>query len=200
MNDEYSLFSFSFKLQDGVKSNIILRIIMSILHSKKILGLGLILSPLLLATACSQNPNKAIAAVTDNTLNAISANQLAEQNKKIVVDFYEGVFQKHQVKAYADRYIGDKYIQHNPHVPDGKAPFVDYFIGHFKENPEAKSVIKRAVAEGDLVFLHVHSTQNAQDRGVAIVDIFRVENGKIVEHWDVQQAVPEQAANSNTMF
>ncbi|RZG48968.1 nuclear transport factor 2 family protein [Acinetobacter wuhouensis] len=173
---------------------------MSAFQSKKIIGLGLILSPLLLLTACSQNPNQAVAAVTDNTLNAISANQQATQNKKIVVDFYEGVFQKHQVKAYADRYIGDKYIQHNPHVPNGKAPFVDYFTGHFKENPEAKSVIKRAVAEGDLVFLHVHSTQNAQDRGVAIVDIFRVENGKIVEHWDVQQAVPEQAANSNTMF
>ena len=200
MNDEYSLFSFSVKLQDGVESNIILRIIMSAFQSKKIIGLGLILSPLLLLTACSQNPNQAVAAVTDNTLNAISANQQATQNKKIVVDFYEGVFQKHQVKAYADRYIGDQYIQHNPHVPDGKAPFVDYFTGHFKENPEAKSVIKRAVAEGDLVFLHVHSTQNAQDRGVAIVDIFRVENGKIVEHWDVQQAVPEQAANSNTMF
>lgn len=173
---------------------------MQTFQSKKFLGLGLILSPLLLLTACNQNPNQTVATVTNNTLNAISANQQATQNKKIVVDFYEGVFQKHQVKAYADRYIGDKYIQHNPHVPDGKAPFVDYFTGHFKENPEAKSIIKRAVAEGDLVFLHVYSTQNAQDRGVAIVDIFRLENGKIVEHWDVQQAVPDQAVNSNTMF
>ena len=138
MNDEYSLFSFSVKLQDGVESNIILRIIMSIFQSKKIIGLALIFSPLLLLTACSQNPNQAVAAVTDNTLNAISATQQAAQNKKIVVDFYEGVFQKHQVKAYADRYIGEKYIQHNPHVPDGKAPFVDYFTGHFKENPEEK--------------------------------------------------------------
>lgn len=169
-------------------------------RSNKILSVGLILTPLLFLTACSQNPNRVAAAVTDNTLNAISATQQAEQNKKIVIDFYEGVFQKHLVKAYADRFIGDQYIQHNPHVPDGKAPFVNFFTGHFKENPEAKSVIKRAVAEGNLVFLHVHSTQNPQDRGVAIVDIFRVENGKIVEHWDVQQAVPEQSANTNTMF
>lgn len=173
---------------------------MSIKHPKKWLTLGLILSPALLLMACSQNPNQVATAVTNNTLNAISATQLAEQNKKIVTDFYEGVFIKHQVKDYANRYIGSQYIQHNPHVPDGKAPFVEYFTGYFKENSEAKSVIKRAVAEGDLVFLHVHSTQNAQDRGVAVVDIFRVENGKIVEHWDVQQNVPEPSANNNTMF
>lgn len=61
-------------------------------------------------------------------------------------------------------------------------------------------MIKRAVAEGNLVFLHVHSTMNPQDRGVAIIDIFRVENGKIVEHWDVRQSVPETSANQNTMF
>ena len=166
---------------------------------KKIVLSSTLLLPLIM-TACSQNPHQVAAAVNQQTLNAISATQQAENNKKIVTDFYEGVFLKHQVKAYADQYIGEKYTQHNPHVPDGKAPFVNYFTGHFKENPDAKSVIKRAVAEGDLVFLHVHSTQNAQDRGVAVVDIFRVENGKIVEHWDVQQEVPANAANSNTMF
>lgn len=165
---------------------------------KIVLSSTLLLS--LIMTACSQNPHQVAAAVNQQTLNAISATQQAENNKKIVTDFYEGVFLKHQVKAYADQYIGEKYTQHNPHVPDGKVPFVNYFTGHFKENPDAKSVIKRAVAEGDLVFLHVHSTQNAQDRGVAVVDIFRVENGKIVEHWDVQQEVPANAANSNTMF
>lgn len=165
---------------------------------KIVLSSTLLLS--LIMTACSQNPHQVAAAVNQQTLNAISATQQAENNKKIVTDFYEGVFLKHQVKAYADQYIGEKYTQHNPHVPDGKAPFVNYFTGHFKENPDAKSVIIRAVAEGDLVFLHVHSTQNAQDRGVAVVDIFRVENGKIVEHWDVQQDVPANTANINTMF
>lgn len=131
---------------------------------------------------------------------SVNPSQLAQNNKQIVIDFYEGVFLKHQVKTFADRHIGAVYIQHNPHVPDGKAPFVDHFTQYFKEQPQAKNTIKRAVAEGDLVFLHVHSTQNDQDRGTAIVDIFRVEHGKIVEHWDVQQAVPEQAANTNTMF
>lgn len=165
---------------------------------KKILVPLLFIS--LILTACSQNPAQPKTGTMTNSLNTFSKAQLAEQNKKIVTEFYEGVFLKHQVKAYADQYIGNQYIQHNPEVPDGKAPFVDFFTGYFKENPDAKSVIKRAVAEDDLVFLHVHSTQNAQDLGVAVVDIFRIENGKIVEHWDVQQDVPTPTANTNTMF
>lgn len=164
---------------------------------KKVFISSVILMPLFV-TACSQNPIQN----SQNTMppNVTSAQNLAAQNKKIVTDFYEGVFLKHQVQEYSDRYIGNQYIQHNPHVPDGKAPFVNYFTGYFKENPQAKNVIKRAIAEDDLVVLHVHSSQNAQDRGEAIVDIFRVQNGKIVEHWDVQQAIPEQSANRNTMF
>ena len=90
--------------------------------------------------------------------------------------------------------------QHNPEVPDGKAPFVGYFGGYFKENPESRARIVRSAADGDLVYLHVHSTNGKADRGQAVIDIFRVQDGKIVEHWDVIQAVPEQAANSNTMF
>ena len=117
-----------------------------------------------------------------------------------MVDFYEGVFSKHQVQTYSDRYIGTQYIQHNPYVADGKAPFVNYFTQYFKEHPQAKSTIKRVIADGDLVVLHVHSTQNAQDRGEAVVDIFRVEQGKIVEHWDVIQSIPAEYANRNTMF
>ncbi len=116
------------------------------------------------------------------------------------MDFYEGVFSKHQVQTYSDRYIGTQYIQHNPYVADGKAPFVNYFTQYFKEHPDAKNTIKRVVAEGDLVVLHVHSTQNAQDRGEAVVDIFRVEQGKIVEHWDVIQSIAAESANRNTMF
>lgn len=162
---------------------------------KLILTSALLLTTIPLLSACSQNPSTTQTAISEG----LTTTQAAE-NKKAVIDFYEGVFQKHQVAAYADRYIGNQYIQHNPHVPDGKAPFVNYFTQYFKENPQAKSVIKRAAADGDLVYLHVHSTQNADDRGTAIVDIFRLENGKIVEHWDVQQDVPADSANRNTMF
>jgi len=69
-----------------------------------------------------------------------------------------------------------------------------------KKIHKLKNEIKRAIAEGNLVVLHVHSTENKKDRGRAIIDIFRVENGKIVEHWDVIQNIPEQSKNSNTMF
>lgn len=148
-------------------------------------------------TACSSIPSNTTHL---NSSNQTLSDELSEQNKKIVVDFYEGVFLKHQVKAYADRYIGDQYIQHNPNVPDGKAPFVNFFTEKFSNNPAAKNVIKKAIAEKNLVVLHVHSTENDTDRGRAIIDIFRVKNGKIVEHWDVIQNIPEQSKNSNTMF
>ena len=148
--------------------------------------------------ACQQH-NPANSSVS-TTPSHHSASALTEQNKKIVVDFYEGVFSKHQVQPYSDRYIGTQYIQHNPYVADGKVPFVNYFTQYFKEHPNAKNTIKRVIAEGDLVVLHVHSTQNAQDRGEAVVDIFRVEQGKIVEHWDVIQSIPAESANRNTMF
>lgn len=123
-----------------------------------------------------------------------------ETNKKLVRDFYEMAFNQHKPTEAAKKYIGDKYIQHNPMVPNGAAAFYGYFEGHFKENPKSHVIIHRALADGDLVALHLNSKMNEQDPGRAIVDIFRVENGKIVEHWDVIQPVPDKTANGNTMF
>lgn len=78
---------------------------------------------------------------------------------------------------------------------------MDAFTPFLKEHPQSRAEIKRVVAEGDLVMLHVHSTLNPQDKGEAVVDIFRFdENGKIVEHWDVIQAVPEKTASGRSMF
>jgi predicted SnoaL-like aldol condensation-catalyzing enzyme len=122
-----------------------------------------------------------------------------EANRKLVIEFYDTVFNKHEVEKGA-AVIVDSYKQHNPMVPDGKKPFVDYFTGHFKENLQSKARIVRSAADGDLVYLHIHSTEKDGDRGRAIVDIFRVTDGKITEHWDVIQPVPETAANNNTMF
>ena len=125
---------------------------------------------------------------------------MQENNKKIVRDFYELAFNRHKPTEAAKKYIGDKYIQHNPYVPDGAAAFYGYFEGFFKEHPQSRVEIKRVLGDGDLVVLHLHSITDAKDRGRAIVDIFRVDNGKIVEHWDVTQDVPAQSANANTMF
>lgn len=122
-----------------------------------------------------------------------------EGNRTIVVDFYNRFFNDHDV-AGAGAVIVDDYKQHNPDVPDGKAPVVEYFTAYFKENPQSRARIVRSVAQDDLVWLHVHATNGPDDRGQAVLDIFRVKDGKITEHWDVIQDVPEKPANDNTMF
>jgi len=102
--------------------------------------------------------------------------------------------------AKARSYLGDRYIQHNPTARDGidglKA-FIDFLRTKF---PASHSEIKQAFADGNYVILHVHSVRLPGTLGRAIVDIFRLENGKVVEHWDVVQDIPQHPANSNTMF
>lgn len=122
-----------------------------------------------------------------------------ERNRQIVVDFYNRLF-KHRDALQAAQVLDEGYVQHNPYVPDGKAPFVDYFTAYFKAHPQASARIVRSAADGDLVYLHVHATERPSDRGQAIVDIFRVKDGRIMEHWDVIQDVPEHGENTNTMF
>ena len=124
--------------------------------------------------------------------------KVEEANRKLVVEFYDRFFNKHDVEAAS--VVAEDYRQHNPQVPDGKKPLVSFFTGFFKDNPQSKAEIVRTAADGDLVWLHVQATDGADDRGEAIVDVFRVKDGKIVEHWDVIQAVPKEAANKNTMF
>jgi predicted SnoaL-like aldol condensation-catalyzing enzyme len=125
---------------------------------------------------------------------------MTDQNKKLVRDFYDLASNQHKPREAAKRYIGDQYKQHNPFVPNGVAPFVEYFEGYFRDHPKSHVVFSHIVAEGDLVVLHLNSKADEKDRGRAIIDIFRVENGKIVEHWDVTQDVPEKTASGNTMF
>ena len=120
-------------------------------------------------------------------------------NKKNVVEFYDKAINQKDFDA-ASKYLGSRYIQHNPTAPDG-AEGLKGFIGFLKSKfPGAKSEIKRVFAEGDYVILHVHAVREPGTRGRAIIDIFRLENGKIVEHWDVAQDIPEKPANSNGMF
>lgn len=122
-----------------------------------------------------------------------------EANRALVTEFYNQFFNEHET-VESTRVIAEDYIQHNPGVPDGKAPFVDYFTGYFQDNPDYQSEIVRSAADGNLVWLHVHSTNGEEDLGRAVVDIFRVKDGMIVEHWDVIQPVPDESANDNTMF
>jgi predicted SnoaL-like aldol condensation-catalyzing enzyme len=122
-----------------------------------------------------------------------------EANKKLVVAFYDASINKKDFAA-ASRYLGTQYKQHNPTAHDGTEglkAFIEFLRARF---PNQHGEIKQVIAEGDLVVLHVHSTRGDNTPGRAIVDIFRVEHGKVVEHWDVIQDVPKKAANSNGMF
>lgn len=120
-------------------------------------------------------------------------------NKAAVLAFYEkGLNQKDADAAL--KYVGDRYVQHNPNAADGPEGFRK-FIAYLRDKfPQSHSEIKRVFTDGDYVILHVHAVREPGTWGSAIVDIFRLEQGKIVEHWDAVQPIPEQAANTNGMF
>jgi predicted SnoaL-like aldol condensation-catalyzing enzyme len=122
-----------------------------------------------------------------------------EANKKTVIEFYDAAINKKDFAA-ASKFMGPRYVQHNPNAPDGPEG-LKAFLGFLREKfPDYHSEIKHAFADGDYVIVHVHSVATVGSRGDAIVDIFKLENGKVVEHWDVIQEIPEKPANSNTMF
>jgi len=122
-----------------------------------------------------------------------------EQNKKTIVSYYETAFGGEPEKAVA-QYMGASYRQHNPEADDGPEAFIQFVHALRKANPDLKLLIKKVIAEGDTVVTHAHLVLKPDDRGVALADFFRLEDGKVVEHWDVIQAVPERSANPNGMF
>jgi predicted SnoaL-like aldol condensation-catalyzing enzyme len=122
-----------------------------------------------------------------------------EANKKTVVEFYEAGLNKKDFDA-ASKFFGPKYIQHNPGARDGIEGFKAFLAFLREKFPNSHSEIKKVFAEGDYVILHVHAVREPGTRGRAIVDIFRLENGKIVEHWDVAQDIPEKMPHNNGMF
>ena len=133
------------------------------------------------------------------TLSAAADAPNVEANRKAAVAFYEAAINRKDFDA-AVKYLGPQYKQHNPTAADGAEglkAFIEFLKARF---PAQRGEIKRVIAAGDLVVLHVHSTRGDNTPGRAIVDIFRLENGKVVEHWDVIQDIPEKAANSNGMF
>jgi predicted SnoaL-like aldol condensation-catalyzing enzyme len=130
-----------------------------------------------------------------------------DRNTATAVAYYTTAFNDGMPELAVDLYVGvdengqKLYIQHNPSAADGPEAFIN-FVNLFKGIfPDMHINIVRTLAECDLVVTHVHLTLFPGDRGLAAMDIFRFDNtGRIVEHWDVVQAVPEESQNDNGMF
>ena len=121
-----------------------------------------------------------------------------DRNRRNAIAFYETAYLGKPREA-VERYVGDVYIQHNPLVGDGKEAFVAYFEQMVREYPGKTIEFMRSVADGDLVALHTHQVWPGGDEYVTI-DFFRFDaDGKIVEHWDAIQPIPDTAANENGM-
>jgi len=125
-----------------------------------------------------------------------SLNQNAS-NKKMVADFYQELFGDKNPAAI-DQYVGDTYIQHNPSLPDGKDALKKAAAVWFKGQPKDTVDVKHLGADGNFVYIHTKSKRG--NKTFSIIDIFRVENGKITEHWDIMQEVPAKSANAHPMF
>jgi predicted SnoaL-like aldol condensation-catalyzing enzyme len=124
--------------------------------------------------------------------------EIAERNKKIVVEFYQKLFGDKDISVI-DQYIVEDYIQHNPIAADGRQPLKDIAVKWIANQPKTKVDFQKVVADGDLVILHIKS-KSFTGKDMSLIDIFRLKNGKIVEHWDIMQEVPEKSANPHPMF
>jgi predicted SnoaL-like aldol condensation-catalyzing enzyme len=123
-----------------------------------------------------------------------------ERNKQTVVDYYELAFNDKQPEQAVEKYLGPRYIQHNPQALDGAEAFIGFVRAFAGQFPELSIEIKRVVGDGDIVVTHGLIKTSADDPGTVAADFFRLENGKIVEHWDVLQPFPETSANDHPMF
>jgi predicted SnoaL-like aldol condensation-catalyzing enzyme len=126
-----------------------------------------------------------------------ASNQQLEANKKLVADMYQELFGDKNIDA-ADKYIVEDYIQHNPYATDGRAALKDVLRFWFKNAPKEKIDIQHIGADGN--FVYIHTRMKMGNRTSSVIDIFRIENNKVVEHWDVIQEVPEKSINPHPMF
>lgn len=152
------------------------------------------LAPLVLGTASCLNPAQ------ERTVNAIATrDELTERNRKIVAHFAELFYARRDVATAFATYVADDYIQHNPGASDGRAAAVAMLTPMFSRGG-ARFHVKKIVVDGDMAVIHLHGIPVPGTPGVAVFDMYRLADGKIVEHWDAVQPVPAEAANAHPMF
>jgi predicted SnoaL-like aldol condensation-catalyzing enzyme len=122
-----------------------------------------------------------------------------ERNRKVVADFAKMFYDERNVRGAFEKYVADGYIQHNPNIADGRAAAIAALQPMFSRQG-AQFDVKRILVDDDMAVIHLRGRGSASDLGGAVADIYRLKDGKIVEHWDVVQPVPEDPANDNTMF
>ncbi|MEM7359900.1 MAG: nuclear transport factor 2 family protein [Pseudomonadota bacterium] len=106
----------------------------------------------------------------------------------------------HRIKILRDECYSENFVEHAPYIKDGREALLSVFEGRYKKYPELSMSIKRVASEGDLVWIHLHVKHTPESLGAAGIHIFRMKEGKVVEHWGVNQPVPEKSQNDNTMF
>lgn len=122
-----------------------------------------------------------------------------EQNKELVMRFLNEFMIGQDIKVL-DELLGPSYKQHNPGLGHGKASLIKFFQDFWAIHPKPGYFLKRIIAENDLVAIHYQFKPDQEEEGYAIVDIFRIENDRLVEHWDVCQEMPADSLNDSPMF
>jgi predicted SnoaL-like aldol condensation-catalyzing enzyme len=140
-----------------------------------------------------------IAAFTLVSANAVAANCTLTP-KQVVTKFMTQFYVDKKVREAFETWVDPRYIQHNPMAETGRDPAIKFLEPFFATHPDIHYTIARVIADGNLVAVHSHGVFAPGDRGIAVVDILRVDGCKVMEHWDVVQPVPEKSANTNTMF
>ncbi|PHS27722.1 MAG: hypothetical protein COA85_04900 [Robiginitomaculum sp.] len=126
--------------------------------------------------------------------------KLEAENLKKAVHCIDLLENKQDLVASRLECFDENYIQHTPRIADGRDAVLDYFANRFETYPDYAMEIKRTSADEDLVWIHLHAKRTPDNLGAAVINIFRMKDGKFVEHWNVGQAVPKESKNNNTMF
>lgn len=124
---------------------------------------------------------------------------LSDSNRAIVQRFVELFYYKREVRQAFETCVAEDYVQHNPNILDGREAAIAFLEPMFSR-AGSRFDVKRILVDGDLAAVHLHGQPSGNEPGGAVVDLFRLQDGLIVEHWDVLQPMPERSINPHPMF